>query len=100
MTAKQTIHTVERINTLMMTYKHRLRAVLPKIYSQDLLNLLFCHPYTKIDAVKKELQVSRLTATRYLNLLTEHDFLRKHKVGRYNYYANVPLFDLFMDIPD
>jgi len=83
-----------------MTYKHRLREVLPKIYSRDFLKLLFYHPYTKIEAVKKELQVSRLTATRYLNLLTEYDFLRKHKVGRYNYYVNVPLFDLFMNIPD
>jgi len=99
-TAKQTIRIVEHINTLMMTYKHRLREVLPKIYSQDLLNLLFCHPYTKIDAVKNELQVSRLTATRYLNLLTEHDFLHKHKIGIRNYYVNALLFNLFMDIPD
>ena len=28
----------------MMDYKHRIRAELPKIYSQDLLNNLFRHP--------------------------------------------------------
>ncbi len=97
-TAKQTIQTVKEIKQLMMAYKSRLRNKLPKIYSQDLLNLLFRHPYTKIDAVKDELQVSRLTATRYLNLLTEHNFLRQQKVGKYNYYINPSLFDLFMDI--
>ncbi|MDX8391132.1 MAG: Fic family protein [Mariprofundaceae bacterium] len=99
-TAKQAIHIVEDIHAQMMAYKHRLREMLPKIYSQDLLNLLFCHPYTKIDAVKTELQVSRLTATRYLNLLVEHDFLQKHKIGRHNYYVNAALFKLFMNIPD
>jgi len=99
-TAKQTIQTVKKIKQLMMAYKHRLRNELPKIYSQDLLNLLFRHPYTKIDAVKDELQVSRLTATRYLNLLTEHDFLQKQKVGKHNYYINASLFDLFMEVPD
>jgi len=98
-TAKQTIQTVKKIKQLMMAYKHRLRNELPKIYSQDLLNLLFRHPYTKIDAVKDELQVSRLTATRYLNLLTEHDFLQKQKVGKHNYYINPSLFDLFMEVP-
>jgi Fic family protein len=99
-TAKQTIHIVEHIKTLMMACKHQLRSELPKIYSQDLLNLLFRHPYTKIDSVKDELRVSRLTATKYLNQLTEHDFLQKHKIGKYNYYVNLPLFNLFMDIPD
>jgi hypothetical protein len=39
----------------MQNYKHRMREELPKIYSQDLLNNLFRHPYTKIDFVMKEL---------------------------------------------
>ena len=36
-----------------------MREELPKIYSQDLLNNLFRHPYTKIDFVMKELQMNR-----------------------------------------
>jgi len=96
-TAKQTIHTVERIKQLMMDYKHRFRDELPKIYSQDFINILFRHPYTKVGSVMEELQVGRLTAAKYLNLLTEHHFLQKHKVGRYNYYINAQLFDLFTD---
>ncbi len=96
-TAKQTIDIVEKIKQLMLEFKHRFRHELPKVYSQDMLNLLFRHPYTKISRVMDELQVSRLTATKYLNLLVAHGFLQKQKVGKYNYYVNSALFDLFIN---
>lgn len=83
-----------------MAYKHRIRSELPKIYSQDLLNNLFRHPYTKIEWVQQDLSVSRLTATKYLERLTEQGFIEKHKIGRYNYYVNRPLMDVFVDIPE
>lgn len=83
-----------------MAYKHRIRAELPKIYSQDLLNNIFRHPYTKIESVQTDLHVSRLTAVKYLELLTEKGFIEKHKIARYNYYVNRPLMNIFMDIPD
>ncbi len=84
----------------MLDYKHCIRAELPKIYSQDLLNNLFRHPYTKIEYLQNDLSISRLTATKYLNQLTEHGFLRKGKAGRHNYYINLPLMDLFARIPE
>jgi Fic family protein len=84
----------------MMDYKHRIRAELPKLYSQDLLNNLFRHPYTKIEYLQNDLRVTRLTASRYLAQLTEFGFLEKAKMGRYNYYINQPLMDLFADIPE
>lgn len=85
---------------IMMNYKHRIREELPKIYSQDLLNNLFRHPYTKIGYLQNDLQVSRITATKYLTQLTERGFLTKAKIGRYNYYINEPLMNLFTDIPE
>jgi len=99
-TARQTIWIIQTIKDVMMDYKHRIRAELPKIYSQDLLNNLFRHPYTKIEYVQNDLRVSRLTATKYLAQLTDHSFVQKAKIGRYNYYINKPLMDLFMDIPE
>jgi len=36
--------------------------------------------------------VSRLTATRYLDALTDAGFLAKQKIGRTNYYINEPLY--------
>ncbi len=99
-TARQTIWIIARIKEIMQDYKHRIRAELPKIYSHDLLNNLFRHPYTKIEWLQQDLCVSRLTATKYLERLTENGFIEKHKIGRYNYYANRPLMDVFVDIPE
>jgi Fic family protein len=64
----------------------------PQIYSQDLLNNIFKHPYTKIDFVINDLGVSRLTATRYLAELTKIGVLRKEKIWKDNYYINNELF--------
>ena len=99
-TSRQTIWIIARIKEIMQDYKHRIRAELPRIYSQDLLNNLFRHPYTKIEWLQQDLGVSRLTATKYLERLTEGGFIEKHKVGRYNYYVNRPLMDVFTDIPE
>ena len=64
----------------MLDYKHRLRENY-KFYSQDLLNNLFKHPYTKIEFVVNDLGVSRLTATSYLNKLAEDNMLHKDRLG-------------------
>jgi Fic family protein len=81
---------VHAIKAALFDYKHRIRAGY-KFYSQDLINNLFTHPYTKIDFVQRDLKVSRLTATKYLDALAEGGFVRKMKVGRSNYYINLAL---------
>lgn len=96
-TSKKTISLIQEIKRLMMGYKHDIRNQLPKIYSQDLINNLFKHPYTKIEFMKNDLRVSRITATKYLDLLSEKGFLRKEKIGTSNYYINQPLCKLFID---
>ena len=95
-TAKESIVLVQAVRTLMQQYKEEMKAKLPKLYSQDLLTNLFRHPYTKIEFIMTDLQVSRLTATRYLDLLTEKGFVTKQKMGRSNYYINQPLLTLFV----
>jgi len=94
-TAQRTIQLISEIKELMQKYKHRIRSELPKIYSQDLLNNLFKHPYTKIDFMMNDLGVSRITATGYLDDLVTLNLLEKHKMGRSNYYLNRPLYQLF-----
>ena len=81
----------------MMEYKQKIRDELPKVYSQDLLNNLFRHPYTKIDFVCKELSVTRPTASSYLNQLACNGLLSKMKLGRDNFYLNTKLFDLLIN---
>ena len=92
-TAKEMIELIIKIKELMLDYKHRLRDNY-KFYSQDLLNNLFKHPYTKIEFVVKDLGVSRLTAANYLNRLADDKMLRKDKLGTGNYYINEELFNL------
>ena len=95
-TAQNTISLITEMKTLMANVKHGIREQLPKLYSQDLLNHLFNHPYTKIDFIIEELGVTRITATKYLEQLVEHGFLMKQKVGRANYYINQPLCNLLI----
>lgn len=92
-TAKETIDIFIKIRELMLDYKHRLRNNY-KFYSQDLLNNLFKHPYTKIEFVVNDLGVSRLTAANYLNKLADDKMLQKEKLGTGNYYINEELFNL------
>ncbi|PIV92223.1 MAG: addiction module protein, partial [Gallionellales bacterium CG17_big_fil_post_rev_8_21_14_2_50_54_146] len=97
-TACQTTALVRDIKLLMQQYKHRLRNELPKIYSQDLINNLFRHPYTKIEFLAAELQVVRQTAARYLDEVAALGLLSKHKVGKENYYLNDALSQLLQNI--
>lgn len=89
-TAGRAIATIHAIKAALFDYKHRIRSGY-KFYSQDLINNLFTHPYTKIDFVQRELGVSRITATKYLDALAEGGFVRKQKIGRGNYYINLAL---------
>jgi Fic family protein len=89
-TAIQTIGTIHQIREALLDYKHRIRER-HKFYSQDLINNLFNHPYTRIEFIERDLNVSRLTATRYLDLLAKDGFLVKQKKGRVNYYINEAL---------
>jgi Fic family protein len=92
-TSRETIELIIQIKELMMNYKHTLRDNY-KFYSQDLLNNLFKHPYTKIEFLVNDLKVSRITAANYLNKLAEDGLLKKERIGTGNYYVNEPLFKL------
>jgi Fic family protein len=92
-TAGKTIATIQAIKAALFDYKHRIRDGY-KFYSQDLINNLFTHPYTKIEFVQRDLKVTRVTATKYLEALAEGGLVKKQKVGRSNYYVNVALTHL------
>ena len=93
-TSRTTLALVEGIRKQMADVKQRLRTHLPRLYSQDLLNNLFRHPYSRIQFVRDDLSVTRQTAADYLEQLVEKGFLEKHKSGRSNYYINRALVTL------
>ena len=70
-TANQTTKLIDSIVELMQEYKINIRTNHPNIYSQDLINTLFTHPYTKIEFVVKDLGCYRQTASKYLNTLVK-----------------------------
>ena len=91
--SKETIILIGNMKALIFEYKNILRNNY-KFYSQDLLNNLFKHPYTKIEFVEQDLGVSRITAAKYLNQLAMDGFLRKEKLGTGNYYVNEKLIEI------
>ena len=96
LTAIETIELVQAIKALMQQTKQRLRNELPKIYSQDLLNNLFKNPYTKIEFLERDLNISYQTARKYLEILTEEGFLSKIQKWKSSYYINEDLLNLFI----
>ncbi len=100
-TAATTLRIVEGIRDQMARAKHRMRAELPRLYSQELLNNLFRHPYTRIEYVQRDLGLkARQTAAKYLDTLTEHRFVVKQRAGKHNYYINTELVRLFLEVSE
>ena len=82
---------------MMDDYKRIIRPVFGGKYNHELLNSLFYHPYTKIGHIEANMQVSRQTASRYLEKLVELGLLQKEKMWKENYYINTRLMNLFID---
>lgn len=97
-TSRQTILIILKIKELMQNYKQNIRNDF-RFYSQDLLNNLFRNPYTKIEFLERDLNVSRLTATKYLDQLADAGYVEKQKIWRSNYYINRPFFELLCNPP-
>jgi len=91
-----TIEDIRQISEEMLYAKHQIRRQF-SFYSQDLINHIFSHPYTKINYLKGDLRISRPTSTKYLDELAEAGFLEKVKQGRDNYYINRKLLDILID---
>ncbi|MCD7713658.1 MAG: Fic family protein [Prevotella sp.] len=98
--AADTINLVLAIGEMMNQYKQTLRPLFGKQYKHELLNNLFSHPYTKIEYVERDMQVSRITAAKYLNRIVDARLLDKQKIGNHNYYINSRLADLFLSVSD
>jgi len=97
-TALQTTNIIREIKKLMALHKQKIRSELPKIYSQDLINSLFKHPYTKIEFIKNDLGIGRKTAGRYLDQLCETGLITKNKIGKENYYFHNDLILLLTNV--
>ena len=65
-----------------------------RVYSKDLIELLFHQPYTKAQFLVDAGLVERKTATNYLKQLEKLGILQIQKVGKENLYLNEGLFEI------
>lgn len=87
-TAQQTFHQVTRIRGLMEQVREQVHQQAPGIYSKDLIEAVFKHPYTKIQFLVDADIAKRQTASAYLQTLAGLGVLRPSKQGREMYYIN------------
>jgi len=72
----------------------RVRTRLPKIYSRELVDVIFERPYSRISDVVDAGIVERQAASRYLKALAEIGVLREEKVGREKLFGHPKLLEL------
>lgn len=92
-TAKETAALITEMKKLIDSVKERLKSE-TKIYSHELVNNIFGHPYTRIEYVMEDVGVSRPTAGRYLEQMRRLGLLTKLELGRNHYYVNDGLVEL------
>lgn len=93
-TATKQVQLINDIKELMDNTKQKLKSELPKIYSKDLLEVLFIHPYTKIDMLVDNLDLHRDTASKYLKAMEKIGILNSVQIKNTRFYVNIKLFEL------
>jgi Fic family protein len=93
-TANEAIAQIKRISGLFIQTQELVKNKIPKSYSKELIQILFEHPYCKIEYLTKGLGVSRITASKYLKELEKIKVLQSRQVWRETLYINTRLFDL------
>lgn len=91
-TSLETIELINNISDLMIKTQDKISSELSKIYSKDLVEILFMHPYTKIDFLVDRLHITRQTASKYLIELENIGILKNIQIKNSKYYINIELF--------
>ncbi len=93
-TAEWTTRKIRAIRELLDETSAAIRRRMPRIYSRELAELIFVHPYCRIcDVVKADI-AKRQTAAVYLKALAAEGLLEETRAGRENLYINRPLLAL------
>src|SRR5699024_1838584 len=88
-TARSTRLKIKEIQRLQQKFDERLVSDIGLQYPANLSDVLFRQPYCRVKDVMAGCEVSRPTATKYLNALVEADMLRVLQAGREKLYVNV-----------
>lgn len=93
-TAIKGLERLESIVQLIDTTGQEIKEKLPKVYSKDLVEVIFKLPYTKRqNLINADLGTPK-TVGNYLIALEEAGFLKSIKVGKEKLYLNLPLMNI------
>jgi len=93
-TSTSGLERLNRITTTMDKIAEEIKKKLPKVYSKDLIEILFRLPYTKRQHLIDEHIGNPKTVGNYLIALEENGFLKSVKVGKEKLYLNQQLLNL------
>lgn len=93
-TSNKGLERLNKITTTMDKTANEIKNKLPKIYSKDLVEILFRLPYTKRQHLIDENIGNPKTVGNYLKILEENGFLKSVKVGKEKLYLNERLLKI------
>ena len=93
-TAIWTTAKIAAIRTLAVHTTEYVRAALPKIYSRELMDVVFAQPYCRIANLVAAGIAQRQAASRYLKALVEIRVLQERAIGRDKLFRHPKLMDL------
>ncbi|MDN3688240.1 Fic family protein [Cyclobacterium jeungdonense] len=93
-TANHGLKRLDQVTQLMEKTADAIRAKLPKVYSKDLVEVIFRLPYTKRQSLINIGLGTPKTVGNYLSALEEEGFLKSKKVGKEKLYLNTALMNI------
>lgn len=97
-TSEKSLSVLRKINELIENTSDEIKTKHPKIYSKELVVLLFTEFYTRISSIEHGLNVTRKTASNYLNELVESGILVVEMKGKDKLFINKKLLDIMKEI--
>ena len=91
--AKWTTRKIGVVRELMTSITEYVREKLPKIYSWELIQVMFMQPYCRIENIVDAGLAQRQTASSYLKQLVEIGVLEEMNAGREKLYLNIRLLN-------
>lgn len=97
-TSEKSLSVLKEMNVLIEKTSLEIKEKCPKIYSKELVDLLFTEFYTRIANVEEALGITRKTASKYLSDLVEIGVLEVETKGKDKLFINKCLISLMKNI--
>ena len=93
-TSLYTLNKVNAIYDLFQSIVEKVRSEANKIYSRELIEILFYQPYCRISTLVTKGIATRNTDSKYIHQLTDLGILERKSEGKESLFLNKELFNL------